>query len=110
MLERGVRPIGLWSIRIARERYSLPVKDAQLNISLVRYFLSNRPCRFLWSISYMKEDLPEPETPVMQTILPNGTFALRFLILKIFPPTTFSSPFSDVRLLSGISILASSRR
>src|SRR3989338_7600263 len=40
--ERGVRPIGPWSNKMARDKYSLPVKLAQLNISFERYRRSNR--------------------------------------------------------------------
>ena len=42
MLERGVRPIGDWSMRIARDKYSVPVNDEQLKICAVLYFLSYR--------------------------------------------------------------------
>src|SRR3989344_5342404 len=34
--ERGVRPIGDWSIKIARPRYSVPVNVLQLKISAER--------------------------------------------------------------------------
>ena len=36
--ERGVRPIALWSISIARPRYSVPEKEEQLKIFAVLCF------------------------------------------------------------------------
>src|SRR3989338_7563745 len=76
--ERGVRPIGDWSIRIERARYSVPLNSLQLYILAVRYRLSNFAKRFLCSISYRNEDLPEPDTPVIATSLPRGISTLRF--------------------------------
>src|SRR5690348_7776285 len=59
-LLRGVRPIGDWSIKMARPRYSVPVNKAQLKIWAERYLRSKRACKFLCKISYTNEDLPEP--------------------------------------------------
>src|SRR3989338_6547152 len=94
----------------ALETYSDPEKEAQLKTSFVRYLFSNLACKFLCKISYMKELLPEPETPVIATNLPNGTSAVRFFILKIFPPAIFNEPFCESRLFSGIAIFISPRR
>src|SRR3989344_7082246 len=49
--ERGVRPIGLWSIRMARPRESVPLNSAQLYVFALRYRLSKRACRLRCSIS-----------------------------------------------------------
>src|SRR3989338_11054119 len=58
--ERGVRPIGDWSMSTVRPRYSLPVNEAALYVCGVRYFRSRRERRLRWSISYIKVDFPEP--------------------------------------------------
>ena len=41
----------------------------------------------------MKELFPEPETPVIEVITPNGTSTFIFFILKIFPPAIRKSAF-----------------
>src|SRR3989338_10366679 len=65
--ERGVRPIGDWSIKIERARYSVPLNSLQLYIFAVRYRLSNRARKLRCNISYKNEDLPELHTPVIAT-------------------------------------------
>src|SRR3989344_8102181 len=91
--ERGVRPIGDWSIRMARPRYSVPVNVLQLKISAERYLRSKRACKFLYKISYTKDDLPEPDTPVTVMSRPSGISTSMFLMLNTLPPRTCNSPF-----------------
>src|SRR3989338_2841298 len=77
-LERGVLPMGDWSMRIALERYSVPENELQLKTCAVRYLRSYRACKFLYKISYIKELLPLPETPVIEVITPSGTSTFKF--------------------------------
>ena len=108
--ERGVRPIGLWSMRIARERYSRPRNCAQLYILFVRYFLSNCAERFDASTSSIKLDFPAPETPVIHTSRPSGMSIFTLSMLCTFAPMIWSLPLSASRRFSGISIFASPRK
>src|SRR3989338_11122116 len=94
-------------MRIARERYSVPEKEVQLKTCAVRYLRSSRACRFLKRISYMKELLPLPETPVIEVITPSGTSTFIFLILKTLPPAILSTPFPSLRFLGTSSFISS---
>src|SRR3989344_9158117 len=96
-------------MRIARERYSVPEKEVQLKTSAVRYLRSRRACRFLQRISYMKELLPLPETPVMEVMTPSGTSTFKLSILKIFPPAMRNAPFFSRRFF-GTPIFNSPRK
>src|SRR3990167_152579 len=106
--ERGVRPIGDWSISIGRPRYSVPVNSFALYVLAVRYRLSKRACRLRCNISYRNVDFPEPETPETTTNFPSGTSTFRFSMLNLFAPRIFIFPRSAVRRFSGISIRISS--
>src|SRR3989338_5390305 len=108
--DRGVRPMGDWSIRIERPKYSVPENSAALYVLALRYRLSNRAKRFLCKISYRNVDFPEPDTPVMQTSFPSGTSTLILSRLNFEAPRIFIFPLSAVRRFSGISILVSSRK
>src|SRR3989338_9146562 len=109
-LERGVRPIGDWSMSMARLKCSLPSNLAALSVLLERYFLSKRARKFSCKISYRKDDLPEPDTPVTATIRPSGTSTSRFFILNTEPPFILREPLSFSRRASGTSIAFSPRR
>ena len=90
-LERGVRPIGDWSMLMILSRCSMPSifscspGDVCANI--------NFAASALYKISLIKVDLPEPDTPVMQIIFPKGIetlmpfklFAVAFTILSDLP-------------------------
>src|SRR3989344_3885665 len=108
--ERGVRPMGDWSINIARPRYSVPVNSFALYVLAVRYRLSKRACRLRCRISYRNVDFPEPETPETTTNFASGTSTFRFSTLNLFAPRIFIFPRSAVRRFSGISIAVSSRK
>ena len=63
--ERGVRPIGVWSMSITLSKQSIP-STASCAPGFVRVLLS-RFASALKTISLTSVDLPEPETPVTQT-------------------------------------------
>ena len=68
--ERGVRPIGAWSMSITLSKQSIP-STASCAPGFVRVRLS-RFASALNTISLTSVDLPEPETPVTATSLPTG--------------------------------------
>src|SRR3989344_1756188 len=103
-LLRGVRPIGLWSMRMARFKCSAPSKRDALNVLFERYRLSKRARKFSCNISYKNVDFPEPDTPVTATIRPSGTSTFRFLMLKHAPPRIFRALFSLSRHSGGTGI------
>ena len=76
----GVLPIGDWSIAITLSSCSVPSIDLYLpGIVCARLsFLANA----LYTISFTKEDFPEPETPVTQVITPVGIST--FIFFRLF--------------------------
>src|SRR5512139_3579014 len=68
--DRGVRPMGDWSMLITLSTNSRPDTDA------CAPGRSREPkilwARARWSVSRTSVDLPEPETPVTQVMSPNG--------------------------------------
>lgn len=73
-LDRGVLPIGDWSILIILSIFSIPF------ISLHLPGFSLAPFRslaiVLYSISFINVLFPEPDTPVTHTNWPSGIFTL----------------------------------
>ena len=101
-MERGVRPIGDWSILITLSRYSKPVifRNAP-GRTRVRLSFADK---FLQIISLTSEDFPEPDTPVTQVKVPNGIEAVTFFKLFSDAPTTVKKfPFPE-RRFSGSAI------
>src|SRR6185369_12956613 len=94
---------------MARPTYSEPLNVLQFTASLERCLDSNLAWRLRYRISYIKEDLPEPETPVIAFRQPNCTSASKLFILKICPPRIMILPFGS-RRIGGTSILVSPRR
>jgi hypothetical protein len=63
-LERGVRPIGDWSMSMTLSRNSRPSMRS-CGAGCSRALFSLRAAA-LYSVSMISVDLPPPETPVMQ--------------------------------------------
>src|SRR3954453_1722620 len=99
--ERGVRPIGFWSISITLSKTSIPSTPACAP-GLTRARLS-RFASALKTISFTRVDLPEPETPVTQMNLPTGNATSISFRLCCTAPLTRKVPRSSSRL-SGTAI------
>ena len=99
--ERGVRPIGDWSISITLSNCSSPLID----LCLPGMHLARLSCfaRLLYNTSLTNELLPEPDTPVTQVITPTGNFTLTFLRLFSAAPRTSTQP-AGLRRFDGIAI------
>ena len=93
--ERGVRPIGFWSISITLSKTSIPSTPACAP-GLTRARLS-RFASALKTISFTSVDLPEPETPVTQMNLPTGNSTSMSLRLCCAAPRTRNEPRSSSR-------------
>ena len=69
-LDRGVRPMGDWSMLTTLSTLEMPSMESQSpGRSRARYRVW---ASFLYRISYIRVLLPLPDTPVMQTSLPSG--------------------------------------
>ena len=85
-LERGVLPIGDWSIFMILSIFSMPFISLCLpGFPFIVYNLLAKP---LYNISFTKVDFPEPETPVTTVNTPNGNFTFIFFKLFSLAPTT----------------------
>src|SRR5574339_116719 len=85
--ERGVRPIGDWSMLMILSRCSIPSMRSY-SPGLVWAPISF-PASALYRMSLISVDLPEPETPVMQTSFPNGMVTSIFFRLFAAAPIIF---------------------
>ena len=89
-MERGVRPMGDWSILMTLSSLSIPY--------ISRCFPGTSYARFrslaslLYRISFMSELLPEPETPVTQVNTPVGMSTSTDFRLLAAAPRIFSQP------------------
>ena len=78
-LERGVRPMGDWSMLITLSSSSSPVISLHRPaFSRLRY---RRWPRTLYRVSMTSVDFPEPDTPVTQVITPSGIATSTFFRL-----------------------------
>src|SRR3989338_60244 len=82
--ERGVRPMGDWSMRMALSIYSMPKRD--LHAPGVAFDPYNRFAIPLYMVSYARDDLPDPETPVTQMNRRSGNSTVIFLRLFSVAP------------------------
>ena len=101
--ERGVLPIGDWSMFITLSRCSMPSNFLCLPAFLrarLREFAS-----FLYSISFTSELFPEPDTPVTHTNLPSGISTFTFLRLFSSAPFIYRKFPLPSRLFSGTGII-----
>ncbi len=98
--ERGVLPIGDWSIAITLSILSIPeisLWAPELICVLEKWF-----SKLLSKISFIKVDFPDPDTPVTDTNSPKGISTSRFFKL-------FSDAFLIINDPSGLRILFSKR-
>ena len=100
--ERGVLPIGDWSIFITLSRFSVPLISLKLPYFVCALFSFTE--RYLYITSFTREDFPEPETPVTQTISPSGISTFIFFKLFAYAPLTDRYFPFPVLLFSGSSI------
>ena len=97
--ERGVLPIGDWSILIILSMFSNPFtslhfpgfSDAPFNSFAI----------VLYNTSFTNVLFPEPETPVTQVKTPNGNLTFMFFRLCSTPPFTSSALPFDFLLFLG---------
>ena len=94
-LDRGVLPIGDWSILITLSSCSIPrISLCSPGIVLARFSFF---ARLLYSISLTRELFPDPDTPVTQVKTPSGNFTSMFFRLFCFAPFTVSQPVGFFR-------------
>ena len=94
-LERGVRPIGDWSIAIILSNCSTPSMHLCFPGMVLARF--NFFARALYKISFTRELLPEPDTPVTQVITPSGKETSIFFRLFSSAPRTVIQPVGVLR-------------
>ena len=93
--DRGVLPIGDWSISITLSNWSIPIISSCLpGIHLARF---RSLASLLYKISLVRELFPEPDTPVMQVMIPSGIFTSIFLRLFSLAPLTVKKPVGFLR-------------
>jgi hypothetical protein len=102
-----VRPMGDWSILMTLSRCSSPSMRS-CSPGWVRAPFSWRASA-LYRISTIRVDLPEPETPVMHTILPSGMVTSMFFRLFSRAPTTTRCLPLPLRRFSGRGTLSARR-
>ena len=101
-MERGVRPMGLWSMSTTLSRYSMPSMRSHLpGWTFMR--MRSAPRR-LKSTSLTREDFPEPETPVTTVKVPRGKVTSMCRRLFSAAPMTFRNFPLPVRRSVGTGI------
>src|SRR5208282_2738364 len=95
-LDRGVRPIGPWSMLMTLSMASTPsIESKEPSASRVGPTLFER---IGYRRSESRVDFPEPETPVMAMNVPSGKPTVIFLRLcSCAPCITMLFPFPDLR-------------
>ena len=97
-LDRGVRPIGLWSISIILSMLSTPFIFLQWTKPSL---LSNNVFTIdVYKTSLISEDLPEPETPVIHVNRPTGI--LIFISSKLLALASIM----DIHCLLGFNLFS----
>ena len=100
--ERGVLPIGDWSIFIILSTFSSPFISLHFPGFSFEPYISF--ATVLYNISLTSVLLPEPETPVTQINCPNGNFTFMFFKLcSVAPLTSIAFPL-DFLLFLGTKI------
>ena len=100
-LERGVRPIGDWSMSMTLSscsRPSIPSWSPAIHLALFKNL-----ARCLYSISLVNELFPEPDTPVTQVMIPRGICTSIFFRLFSLAPLIVIYPLG-LRLSCGTGI------
>ena len=100
--ERGVLPIGDWSILIILSILWSPLTSLQF--PTFSFDLFKALLIFLYKTSFIKVLFPEPETPVTQMNSPSGNLTLIFFKLCSFAPTTSIDLPLDFLLFLGTGI------
>ncbi len=96
-LERGVLPMGDWSISTTLSRCSKPKISLCLPTGFFAPFSSLARC--LYKISLTSEDLPDPDTPVTAINLPKGKCtSMFFRLFSAALRTTSSLPLPSLRV------------
>ena len=108
-LDRGVLPIGDWSMTITLSTFSIPSTESWLP------GVSSVPWSSLFRIGAIvpvtKDDLPEPETPVTATMQPRGIpTSMSWRLFCLAPLTTSHLSLSGVALSSGRGMCDSPER
>ena len=77
-LDRGVLPIGDWSISIILSTNSVPLKPLNGFGIFLDLLLFNVRFKALYKVCNIRVDFPLPETPVTHVKLPKGIFKFYF--------------------------------
>ena len=103
-LDLGVLPMGDWSMLITLSSNSIPFMSLCFpGMHRARFSVLARD---LYRISFTRELLPEPDTPVTQVNTPSGNSTLIFFKLFSLAPVTFRYPDGDLLSFgTGITIL-----
>ena len=102
-LERGVLPIGDWSILIILSMFSSPFTSLHFPGFSFEPFKSL--AIVLYNISFTNVLFPEPETPVTQINCPSGNFTFIFFKLcSVAPFTSIDFPLDFLRFLELIFV------
>ena len=100
--ERGVLPIGDWSIFIILSIFSIPLISSHFPGFSVAPLISL--ASDLYKTSFTRVLFPEPETPVTQTNCPSGNFTFTFFkLFSVAPFTSIALPL-DFLLFFGTCI------
>ena len=100
--ERGVLPIGDWSMLTILSIFSRPFTSLHCPGFSLEPFKSL--AIVLYNISFTRVDFPEPETPVTQINCPSGNFTvISFRLCSDAPITSIDFPF-DFLLFFGTLI------
>ncbi len=94
-MERGVRPMGDWSMLITLS--SFPIPEILLCFPGIVRARFKSLASLLYKISFTRELFPEPETPVTQVMTPVGIFTVMFFRLFSLAPVTVSHPLGCLR-------------
>ena len=101
--ERGVLPIGDWSIFITLSIFSRPF--THLHFPGLSLALFNSFAIVLYNTSFINVLFPEPETPVTQLNKPNGNLTLIFFkLFSVALHTSITFPFTCFLLVFGVFI------
>ena len=98
-LERGVRPIGDWSMSMTLSIWSTP--SSFLYGPTTRLERCTALVSAGASVSVTSELLPEPETPVTTVSVPSSILAETFLRLFAEAPVILICPLRGLRRFSG---------
>ena len=96
--ERGVLPMGDWSMSIILSRYSVPLISLYAPGLTLAWFSSEARARY--SIIFTRDDFPLPDTPVTQLKASRGNLTSRFLrLFSEAPRISRNLPFPVLRVL-----------